>query len=90
MWSTPVSREELSKIVGNTSHASVFHNRHFHKPHHWYGNWLGQHGSVRSDAVVELELVLCTIFAHVEIAGFNPDRIVYDPVHYGVGMNTAA
>jgi len=33
MWVTPIPREELSKVVGNTSPASVFHNRHFHKPY---------------------------------------------------------
>ena len=27
-----VSRKRFSKAVGNTSHASVFHSRHFHKP----------------------------------------------------------
>lgn len=27
------------------------------------------------------------VFAHVVAAGFDPDRVVHDPVHDGIGMN---
>ena len=35
-----------------------------------------------------LKLVHCTVFSHIRRTGFNPDCIVYDPIHDGICMNS--